>query len=202
MTDLTKWKIYTQDLSDAKTQFNGMNDSPGNFINGMGEVASSQDLATVAGHPFSGGAATAWPTSDAAQLYKKMQGLAGTAKDIGSRGGPKGVGQNLTTLGCELRRLHRSELSPTTTTMSSRHACGRRSPRRPTPTARRAGQRYAGLPSALPRPQYQPGGDLDPGVGFKPYTKNKNLKPVDAEAMAAIQRRPCALWAADCAEEL
>jgi len=99
MTDLSKWKIYSQDTSDAKQQFNGMNDSLGFFINGMSEVANDKNLDSVAGHPLSGGAAASWPTSEAAQLYKKMEGLAGTSKDLGSRGGPKGVGQNLRTLG-------------------------------------------------------------------------------------------------------
>ena len=31
MTDMTKWKIYSQDLNDARTQFGGVNDSLGKF---------------------------------------------------------------------------------------------------------------------------------------------------------------------------
>ena len=36
-------------------------------------------------------------------------------------------------------------------------------------------------------PMYQPGGDLDPGGGFKPSTPSKDLKPLDAAAHSGFQ---------------
>ena len=49
MTDLTKWKIYSQDLNDARTQFGGVNDSLGKFVGDMSEVANNPSLDKITG---------------------------------------------------------------------------------------------------------------------------------------------------------
>lgn len=101
MTDLTKWKIYSQDLNDARTQFGGVNDSLGKFVGDMSEVANNPSLDKITGSTggiLTGAFAGLLP-GEVNDLKTKMKGLADEAKDMASRGGPKGVNQNLKTLG-------------------------------------------------------------------------------------------------------
>ena len=101
LTDDGKWKIYTQDLSDAKQQFGGVNDSLGKFVGDMSDVANNPSLDKITGS--TGGILTGTVEGlvpgEVNNLKTAMGGLAAEAKDMSSRGGPKGVNQNLKTLG-------------------------------------------------------------------------------------------------------
>jgi hypothetical protein len=184
MLDDQKWKLFNTDLSDAKAQFNGMNDSLGRFIDQMGEVSNSPELDNVAGKPWSLEAAkAALKGTDAAQLTDKMKGLAGTAKDMASRGGPKGLSQNLKTLGSnpdDFANLGYSDYRGDVIAPRMRQALTAQA------NAYGAAGRLNEMPGYLQSyldPMYKPGGDFDPGGGFKTVTPSKDLKQPDAAAL-------------------
>jgi hypothetical protein len=187
LTDDTKWKLYTTDLGDAKTQFSGLNDSLGRFIDQMGDVSNDKGLDGLAGHPISGGLAAMAPTSDAYQLSRKMQGLAGTAKDMASRGGPKGLSQNLKTLGSnpdDFTDLGITDYRGDVIAPRMRQALAAQA------NAYGASGQINIMPGYL-KPyldqQYQPGGENDPGGGFKPFTPSKDLKQPNASTLNAFR---------------
>jgi hypothetical protein len=187
LTDPTKWALYNKDLTDAKSQFNGMNQALTSYTNDLGEVAASPELKNVAGKPFTGALASAVPGTDAYNLLTKMQGLAGTSKAIAARGGPKGVGQNLAILGAnseDLTNLGITDYGDSVIAPRMRNALTAQA------NAYGAAGRLSDMPGYL-KPyldtMYQPGGDLDPGGPMKSFTPNKNLKQPDAEDLKAFQ---------------
>ena len=137
LTDDGKWKIYTQDLSDAKQQFGGVNDSLGKFVGDMSEVANNPSLDKITGSVggILTGAFAGLAPGEVNNLKTQMKGLSDEFKERYKSGGPKGVNQNLKTLGSSLDDFTNGS-SPTTATLSSRRACGRLSKRRPTPEER------------------------------------------------------------------
>jgi hypothetical protein len=113
MTDLTKWKIYSQDLNDARTQFGGVNDSLGKFVGDMSKVANNPSLDKITGSTggiLTGAFAGLLP-GEVNDLKTDMTGLQNEAKDMASRGGPKGVNQNLKTLGSSPEDFTNSSLT-------------------------------------------------------------------------------------------
>jgi hypothetical protein len=101
LSDPEKWKIFNQDLTDAKQQFGGLNQSLGKFIGDMGEVANNPSLDKITGSTGGvlSGAIEGLLPGEVNNLKTQMTGLSNEAKDMSSRGGPKGVGQNIKTLG-------------------------------------------------------------------------------------------------------
>ena len=108
MTDLTKWKIYSQDLNDARTQFGGVDDSLGKFVGDMSKVANNPSLDKITGSTggILTGAIAGLAPGEINDLKTDMTGLQNEAKDMASRGGPKGVNQNLKSLGSSPGGFH------------------------------------------------------------------------------------------------
>jgi hypothetical protein len=188
LTDPTKWSLYNKDLGDAKGQFGGMNQALGSYINDLSSVSNDPELKNVAGHPFSGNVASAFPGTDAQNLYTKMQGLAGTSKAIAARGGPKGVGQNLAILGANsedftnlgIKDYRNDVIAPRMVNALTAQA-----------NAYGAAGRLADMPGYLKDyldPMYQKGGDLDPGGPMKAFTPDKTLKQPGPEEMAVFKQ--------------
>jgi hypothetical protein len=185
LTDPTKWSLFQKDLIDAKGQFNGMNQSLGNFVDDLGAVSSNPKLDEITGSAKAVG--KGWleglaPGSDAYNLHTKMEGLGNTGKVLAARGGPKGVGQNLAGLGANpedytnfgIGNYREEVLVPKikTALVAQANSFG-------------AAGRLGDLPGYL-RPyldqMYQPGGDLDPGgpIG-KTVQPNKDLKQLSEQ---------------------
>jgi hypothetical protein len=101
MTDLSKWKIYQADISDARTQFGGLNSTLDKFVGDMSDVANNPSLDKITGSTggILTGAVEGLVPGEVNNLKTQMSGLAAQAKDMASRGGPKGVNQNIKTLG-------------------------------------------------------------------------------------------------------
>ena len=187
LQDDQKWKLYNADLSDAKSQFNGINNAlggPGGFIDKMSAVSANPNLDKMQGHPLSGGAGALWPASEQNQLMSDMTNLGDVAKDLGSRGGPKGLGQNLKTIGSspgDFTNLNYTDYRGQVIAPRMRQAL----------TAQANAYGASGQLSQMPGylkpyldPMYSPGGEFDPGGGFKPFTASKdpNIKqPTDAD---------------------
>jgi hypothetical protein len=167
MLDDQKWKLYNTDLSDAKTQFNGINGALDGFVGQLSEVSNDPALDKVAGHPIAGSIETMSPGSPERQIYDKMKGLGGTAKDMGSRGGPKGLGQNLKTLGSnpeDFTNLNYSDYRGDVIAPHMRQALTAKA------NAYGASGQLSQMPGYLKEyldPMYKPGGEFDPGGGFK-----------------------------------
>jgi hypothetical protein len=183
LTDPTKWSLYNKDLGDAKSSFGGMNQALSGYINDLGEVGASPELKNVAGKPFVGALAASVPGTPGYQLLTKMQGLAGTSKAMAARGGPKGVGQNLAVLGAnteDFTNLGITDYGDSVIAPRMKNALTAQA------NAYGAAGRLADMPNYLKPyldPMYQPGGDLDPGGGFKPVKPNKDLKQPTQENM-------------------
>jgi hypothetical protein len=191
LTDPTKWSLYNKDLGDAKGQFNGMNQSLGNFVDDLAEVSNNPKLDEITGSAKAVG--KGWleglaPGTDAYNLHNKMEGLAGTAKVLAARGGPKGVGQNLAGLGANpgdytnfgIGDYRNAIIAPKIKTALTAQA-----------NAYGAAGRLADLPGYLKPyldPMYQSGGDLDPGgpIG-KSAQPNKDLKQPTAQDLIDFQ---------------
>ena len=177
MTDLTKWKIYSQDLNDARTQFGGVNDSLGKFVGDMSEVANNPSLDKITGSTggILTGAISGLLPGEVNDLKTKMKGLADEAKDMASRGGPKGVNQNLKTLGSSpddftngsLTNYRDSVIAPRmrqalTAQANANGAAGQ-------------ANSMAGYLKHYVDPMYQSGGDLD--IGGSPKATSPDLGP-------------------------
>ena len=180
LTDPTKWSLYNKDLTDAKGQFNGMNQGLGKFVDDLADVSNSPKLDEITGSAKAVG--KGWleglaPGTEAYNLHSKMEGLAGTAKVLSARGGPKGVGQNLATLGANpddytnfgIGNYRDEVIAPKIKLALTAQA-----------NAYGAAGRLSDIPGYLKPyldPMYQSGGDLDPGgpIG-KSVQPNKNLK--------------------------
>jgi hypothetical protein len=177
MTDLTKWKIYSQDLNDARTQFGGVNDSLGKFVGDMSKVANNPSLDKITGSTggiLTGAFAGLLP-GEVNDLKTDMTGLQNEAKDMASRGGPKGVNQNLKTLGSSPEDFTNSSLTNYRDTVIA--------PRmRQALTAQANANGAAGQANSMPGylqhyldKMYQPGGDLD--IGGSPKANPPDLGP-------------------------
>ena len=177
MTDLTKWKIYSQDLNDARTQFGGVNDSLGKFVGDMSEVANNPSLDKITGSTggiLTGAFAGLLP-GEVNDLKTKMTGLQNEAKDMASRGGPKGVNQNLKTLGSSPEDFTNSSLTNYRDTVIA--------PRmRQALTAQANSNGAAGQANSMPGylqhyldQMYKSGGDLD--IGGSPKANSPDLGP-------------------------
>lgn len=190
LTDPTKWSLYNKDLTDAKAGFNGMNQGLSSFIDDLSAVSNNDKLDQITGSAKAVG--TGWlqglvPGSEAYNLHNKMEGLAGTAKVLAARGGPKGVGQNLATLGANpddytnfgIGDFRNEIIAPKLKAALTAQA-----------NAYGAAGRLGDMPGYL-KPyldqMYQPGGDLDPGGGFKTVTPDKNLKQPTAQDLIDFQ---------------
>ena len=192
LTDATKWGIYSKDLGDAKTSFGGMNQGIGKFIDDLSDVSNNPALDDITGGVKATG--KGWleglkPGSEAYGLHTDLQGLAGTAKALAARGGPKGVGQNLSVLGANpddytnygIGDFRNKVIAP-----KIQLALGAQA------NAYGAAGRLNEMPGYL-QPylddMYKPGGDLDPGGGFKPYTPSKdpNLKQPNQATLAQFK---------------
>ena len=190
MLDDQKWKLYNTDLSDAKTQFNGINDSLQGFVGKMSDIANNPALDGMQGQPLGFDALKAkWPGTDQNQLVADMTGAGQTAKDMASRGGPKGLGQNLKTLGSSPEDF---------TNLSYADYRGRViAPRmQQALTAQANAYGASGQLSIMPgylKPyldkMYQSGGEYDPGGGFKPFTPStdKTLKQPNQATLDAFR---------------
>jgi hypothetical protein len=175
LTDPTKWGIYTKDLGDAKQQFNGMNQALDSFVNNAGDIAADPELANITGSTANAfKARNAFSGTAAYDLTSKMKQLGADAKAMGSRGGPKGVGQNLATLGSNpdaftdygITNYGEDQIAPKIRTALQAQA-----------NAFGAAGQLAAMPHYLDQyldPMYKPGGDLDPGGGTKPFTPSKD----------------------------
>ena len=184
LTDATKWGIYSKDLGDAKGSFNGMNQALGDFVNHAGDIAADPELANVTGSTANAlKARNAFSGTDAYNLVAKMKQLGADAKAMGSRGGPKGVGQNLATLGSNpegftdfgVTNFGEDQIAPKIRTALQAQA-----------NAYGAAGQLAQMPHYLDQyldPMYKPGGDLDPGGGTKQFTPSKdpNIKQPTAQ---------------------
>ena len=187
LTDDVKWKTYNEDLVDAKKEFNGVNQSLGNYIDSLGDVSSSKELDSLAGHPISGGGAAVFPTTEAAQLFTKMKGLAGLSQALAARGGPKGVGQNHKQFGAnteDFTNLGITDYRGDVIQPRIKQAL----------TAQANAYGAAGMANSMPGylkpyldPMYQTGGDLDIGGAPKAVTPDKNLKQPGAEELRGFQ---------------
>ena len=190
MTDLGKWRIYSQDLNDARTQFGGVNDSLGKFVGDMSEVANNPSLDKITGSTggILTGAFEGLLPGEVNDLKTHMKGLADEAKDMASRGGPKGVNQNLKTLGSSPDDFVNSSLTNYRDTVIA--------PRmRQALTAQANANGAAGQANSMPGylnhyvdKMYQSGGELD--IGGSPKTTSpdvgpngKPLPPPDAAAL-------------------
>jgi hypothetical protein len=192
LTDATKWSLYSKDLMDAKGQFNGMNQGLTKFIDDLSDASNNPALDEITG----GVAATGkgfiqglQKGSPAFNLHTDLSGLAGDAKVLASRGGPKGVGQNLAMLGANpddytnygIGDFRNKVIVPKIQFALQAQA-----------NAYGAAGRLNEMPGYL-QPyldqMYKPGGDLDPGGGYKPFTPSKDpsLKQPDAAALAAFK---------------
>ena len=184
LTDATKWGIYSKDLGDAKGSFNGMNQALGSFINNAGDIAADPELANITGSPANAlKAKAAFSGTAAYDLTSKMKQLGADAKAMGSRGGPKGVGQNLATLGSNpdaftdygITNYGEDQIAPKIRTALQAQA-----------NAYGASGQLATMPHYLDQyldPMYKPGGDLDPGGPTKSFalSKDPNLKQPTAQ---------------------
>ena len=175
LTDATKWGIYSKDLGDAKGSFNGMNQALGEFVNNAGDIAADPELANITGSPANKFKAEHALSGTAANdLVSKMKQLGADAKAMSSRGGPKGVGQNLATLGSNpeaftdfsISHYGEDQIAPKIRTALQAQA-----------NAYGASGQLAQMPHYLDQyldPMYKPGGDLDPGGGTKQFTPSKD----------------------------
>ena len=166
-----------------------MNDALGRFIDEAGYIGSSPELANITGSPVNALKAKAAPGStDAGVLASKMSDLGGMAKSMASRQGPKGVGQNLATLGANpegftnfgIKDYGENVIAPKIRIALTAQA-----------NAYGAAGRLADLPGYLKPyldPMYQSGGDLDPGgpIG-KSAQPNKDLKQPTAQDLIDFQ---------------
>ena len=177
MTDLTKWKIYSQDLNDARTQFGGVNDSLGKFVGDMSKVANNPSLDKITGSTggiLTGAIAGLLP-GEVNNLKTEMTGLQNEAKDMASRGGPKGVNQNLKSLGSSPEDFTNSSLTNYRDSVIA--------PRmRQALTAQANANGAAGQANSMPGylkhyldQMYQSGGDLD--IGGSPKANSPDLGP-------------------------
>ena len=177
MTDMTKWKIYSQDLNDARTQFGGVNDSLGKFVGDMSEVANNPSLDKITGSTggiLTGAFRRAAPRGSQRSKDRDDR-VADEAKDMASRGGPKGVNQNLKSLGSSPEDFTNSSLTNYRDTVIA--------PRmRQALTAQANANGAAGQANSMPGylkhyldPMYQSGGDLD--IGGSPKANSPDTGP-------------------------
>lgn len=194
MTDLTKWKIFSQDLSDAKTQFGGVNDSLNTFIGHMGDVANNPSLDKITGSTggILSGAIQGLVPGEVNNLKTAMTGLGNEAKDMASRGGPKGVNQNLKTLGSSPDDFTNASLTNYRDTVIAPRM---RQALQAQANANGAAGQANNMPGYLKLymdQMYQPGGDLDIGGSPKAVTPDvgpdgKPLKPPNDATIAAFK---------------
>ena len=179
LTDAGKWGFYTKNLDTARGSFNGMNQALGEFVNNAGDIAADPELANITGSPANKFKAEHALSGTAANdLVSKMKQLGADAKAMSSRGGPKGVDQNLATLGANsegftdfsVSHYGEDQIAPKirTALVAQANAYG-------------AAGRLSEMPHYLDQyldPMYQRGGDLDPGGPTKAFTlsKDPNLK--------------------------
>jgi hypothetical protein len=177
MTDLTKWKIFSQDLNDARTQFGGVNDSVSKFVGDMSKVANNPSLDKITGSTggiLTGAFAGLLP-GEVNDLKTDMTGLQNEAKDMASRGGPKGVNQNLKTLGSSPEDFTNSSLTNYRDTVIAPRM---RQALTALANANGAAGQANSMPGYLQRyldQMYKPGGDLD--VGGSPKANAPDLGP-------------------------
>jgi len=195
LSDPEKWKIFNQDLTDAKQQFGGLNQSLGKFVGDMSEVANNPSLDKITGS--TGGILTGTfeglLPGEVNNLKTAMTGLSNEAKDMASRGGPKGVGQNIKTLGSSPEDFTNASLTNYRDTVIA--------PRmRQALTAQANAYGASGQANAMPgylRPYldqslYGPGGELDIGGSPKTVTPDtgpdgKPLKQPNAATVSAFK---------------
>jgi len=179
LTDVGKWGFYSKNLDTARGSFNGMNQALGEFIDHAGDIAADPELAAITGSPGNKFKAEHALSGTAANdLVAKMKQLGADAKAMSSRGGPKGVDQNLATLGANpegftdfsVSHYGEDQIAPKVRTALVAQA-----------NAYGAAGRLSEMPHYLDQyldPMYQRGGDLDPGGPTKAFTlsKDPNLK--------------------------
>ena len=192
LTDDTKWGLYAKDLDTAKGGFNGMNQGLGKFVDDLSDASNNPALDEITGGVAARGKGFIQGLqsgSPAYNLHNDLEGLGNTAKALAARGGPKGVGQNLAVLGANpedftnygIGDFRNKVIAPKIQLALTAQA-----------NAYGAAGRLNEMPGYL-KPyldqMYQPGGDLDPGGGYKPFTPSKdpNLKQPDATALAAFK---------------
>jgi hypothetical protein len=175
LTDAGKWGFYTKNLDTARGSFNGMNQALGEFIDHAGDIANDPELANITGSPANAFKANHAISGTAAyDLASKMKQLGADAKAMSSRGGPKGVDQNLATLGANpegftdfgVSHYGEDQIAPKirTALVAQANAYG-------------AAGRLSEMPHYLDQyldPMYQRGGDLDPGGPTKQFTPSKD----------------------------
>lgn len=178
LSDPEKWKIYNQDLTDAKQQFGGLNQSLGKFVGDMSEVANDPSLDKITGSTGNilSGAIEGLVPGEVNNLKTKMTGLFNEAKDMASRGGPKGVGQNIKTLGSSPEDFTNASLTNYRDTVIA--------PRmRQALTAQANAYGASGQANSMPgylrnyvdKNLYGPGGELD--IGGSPKTNPPDMGP-------------------------
>jgi hypothetical protein len=187
LNDETKFKIYKTDLTDAKTQFGGINQALGNFVDKLGDLANDKDVAAITGasnpgQAFANAMASSMRGTASYSAAQKMAYTASLAKQLAVRGGPSGVGQNLKLLGASpedftnmgITNYNEDVISPRMVQALTAQA-----------NAYGAAGQLKNMPGYLKfylDKMYAPGGDFDLSGGFKPATPNNKLKqPTEAD---------------------
>ena len=189
---MTKWKLYKPGPGRREDSVQWRERSLGSFIDDLGELVRQSQLDEITGSTgHRQGVAGGFPRKSTTYNCTPDEGLAGTAKDMASRGGPRASAK--LALGA----------TPDDFTNSRHHRLPRRCHRAAHAAgAHRAGQRLrrGGQANDMPgylQPyldlMYKPGGDLDLG-GFKAPRPTRTSSSQRCDAQRDSERRG-ASWA-------
>jgi hypothetical protein len=91
-SDPDKWRVHTQNLTEAQGQFPGLNAKLGSYINDLGDIAADKNLGSVVGGGIAAqigkGIYKAVPGSDTYALGNKINGMMGRSKEFGQAKAP------------------------------------------------------------------------------------------------------------------
>jgi hypothetical protein len=193
LVDNDKWKIHQANVSEATTTFSGVNSKLDTYIGTLGDVANDENLGSIVGSniPFAEqigkGLISRIPGTATYDLGVKIGGL-GEASKAASQGGPHQV--DLSSIGVNAGDFTKTGLSKDQylNDVIAPHM-------RAALTAKANMYGASGQVNVMPGylkpyldPIYQEGGQLDMGTGFKPFTPDKNKKPIPDDMNARIKR--------------
>jgi len=192
LTDPDKWRIHETQVTDASTQFSGVNERLGNYINTLGDVSSDDNLDKVVGgnlvQQIINKGKAAFPGTPEYNLAFRIQGLGGLSKAVA--GAPGSRPGDFATIGANLEDFNKTGMS------SDEYQRDVIQPRMRAAlvaqgNAWAAAGKYNSMPGYLrlyADPIYGQGGELDMGGAPKPARPaDKDRKPITEAEMPVIR---------------
>lgn len=192
LTDPDKWRIHETQLTDASTQFSGVNERLGNYINTLGDVSSDDNLDKVVGgnlvQQIINKGKAAFPGTPEYNLAFRIGGLGGLSKAVA--GAPGSRPGDFATIGANLEDFNKTGMS------SDEYQRDVIQPRMRAALVAQANAwaaagKYNSMPGYLrlyADPVYGQGGELDMGGSPKAgRPADKDRKPVTEAEMPVIR---------------